>query len=106
MGNIEKPLTWVLVIILLGYLFVTNFGSENNSSFTIKDPKIGIAAMSKSSPNLLESVTVEKEVTLEIQLEDDSLNVDSIIEAAIKDIDMKSKINNVIKIDLEETTEQ
>jgi hypothetical protein len=61
--------------------------------------------MSKYSPNLLESVTVEKEVTLEIPLEDDSLNVDSIIEVALKDIDMKSKIYNVIKIDLEETTE-
>ena len=41
MGNIEKPLTWVLVIVLLGYLFTTNIGSENDSSFTIKNPKMG-----------------------------------------------------------------
>mgnify|MGYP006112052807 CR=1 FL=1 len=102
MGNLEKPLTWALIIILLGYLFVTNFGSENNSSFTIKDPKMGT-----SSANLLESETIEKEVILDIQLEDDSLNVDSIIEAALKDIDMKSNIDAVIKIDLQkETIEQ
>ena len=105
MGNLEKPLTWALIIILLGYLFATNFGSENNSSFTIKDPKMGAAPIGTSSHNLLESEPFKKEVMLEIQLKDDSLNVDSIIEAAIKDIDMKSKINNVIKIDLEETKE-
>ena len=40
MENLEKPLTWVLVIVLLGYLFTTNIGSENDSSFTIKDLKM------------------------------------------------------------------
>ena len=104
MGNLEKPLTWALVITLLGYLFATNSGSENNSSFSIKDPKMSTTAMSTSLPNPFESLTVEKEVIIEIQLDDDSINVDSIIEAAIKDIDMKGKIDTVIKIDLKETT--
>jgi len=102
MGKFEKPLTWVLIIVLLGYLFATNFGSENNSSFTIKDPKMGAAPIETSSHNLLESEPYKKEIMLEVQLKDDSLNVDSIIEAALKDIDMKGNIDSLIRINLEE----
>ena len=92
MENIEKPLTWVLVIVLLGYLFATNIGSENDSSFTIKDLKM-------DSVEIIETPAGEKKC---VKIEDDSLNVDSIIDAVLEDIDMK--IDTLIEIELEKET--
>ena len=92
MENLEKPLTWVLVIVLLGYLFATNIGSENDSSFTIKDLKMG-------SVEIIDTPTGEKKC---VKIEDDSLNVDSIIDAVLEDIDMK--IDTIIEIELEKET--
>ena len=89
MENLEKPLTWVLVIVLLGYLFTTNIGSENDSSFTIKDLKM-------DSIEIIDTPAGEKKC---VKIEDDSLNVDSIIDAVLEDIDMK--IDTLIKIELE-----
>ena len=95
MENLEKPLTWVLVIVLLGYLFTTNIGSENDSSFTIKDLKM-------DSVEIIDTSAGEKKC---VKIEDDSLNVDSIIDAVLEDIDMK--IDTLIEIELEkETTEE
>ena len=97
MENIEKPLTWILVMVLLGYLFTTNIGSENDSSFTIKDPKM-------DSVEIIDTPAGEKKC---VKIEDDSLNVDSIIDAALEDIDMKGNIDTLIEIELEkETTEE
>ena len=79
MENLEKPLTWVLVIVLLGYLFTTNIGSENNFSFTINNPKMD---------------SVEKSAN-DVIIEDDSLNVDSIIYAVIEEIDIKSNTDSI-----------
>lgn len=92
MENIEKPLTWVLVIVLLGYLFTTNIRSENNSSFTIKNPKM-------DSVEIIDTPAGEKKC---VKIEDDSLNVDSIIDAVLEDIDMK--IDTLIEIELEKET--
>jgi hypothetical protein len=92
MENLEKPLTWVLVIVLLGYLFTTNIGSENDSSFTIKDLKM-------DSIEIIDTPAGEKKC---VKIEDDSLNVDSIIDAVLEDIDMK--IDTLIKIELEKET--
>ena len=89
MENLEKPLTWVLVIVLLGYLFTTNIGSENDSSFTIKDLKM-------DSIEIIDTPAGEKKC---VKIEDDSLNVDSIIDAVLEDIDMK--IDTLIEIELE-----
>ena len=95
MGNIEKPLTWVLVIVLLAYLFATNIGSENDSSFTIKDLKMG-------SVEIIDTPDGEKKC---IKIEDDSLNVDSIIDAVLEDIDMEGDVDTLIKLE-KETIEQ
>ena len=95
MGNIEKPLTWVLVIVLLGYLFTTNIGSENDSSFTIKNPKMG-------SVEIIDTPAGEKKC---VKIEDDSLNVDSIIDAVLEDIDMEGDVDTLIELE-EETIEQ
>ena len=95
MGNIEKPLTWVLVIVLLGYLFATNIGSENDSSFTIKNPKMG-------SVEIIDTPAGEKKC---VKIEDDSLNVDSIIDAVLEDIDIEGDVDTLIELE-EETIEQ
>ena len=92
MENIEKPLTWVLAIVLLGYLFATNIGSENDSSFTIKDLKMGSVEIIDTPAGIKKCVKIE----------DDSLNVDSIIDAVLEDIDMK--IDTLIEIELEKET--
>ena len=92
MENHEKPLTWVLIIVLLGYLFTTNIGSENDSSFTIKDLKM-------DSVEIIDTPAGEKKC---VKIEDDSLNVDSIIDAVLEDIDMK--IDTLIEIELEKET--
>ena len=95
MGNIEKPLTWVLVIVLLGYLFATNIGSKNDSSFTIKDLKMG-------SVEIIDTQDGEKKC---VKIEDDSLNVDSIIDAVLEDIDMEGDVDALIELE-KETIEQ
>ena len=92
MENIEKSLTWVLVIVLLGYLFATNIGSENDSSFTIKNPKM-------DSVEIIDTPAGKKKC---VKIEDDSLNLDSIIDAVLEDIEMK--IDTLIDIELEKET--
>ena len=95
MGNLEKPLTWILIIVLLGYLFATKIGSENDSSFTIKDLKMG-------SVEIIDTPTGEKKC---VKIEDDSLNVDSIIDAVLEDIDMEGDVDTLIELE-KETIEQ
>jgi len=85
MGNLEKPLTWALIIILLCYLFATNFGSKNNFSFTIKDPKMDSVEIIDTPAGKIKC----------IKIEDDSLNVDSIIDAIIEEIDIKSNTDSI-----------
>ena len=96
MGNLEKPLTWGLVIVLLGYLFIANCdcGEETsckaNNGFNIE------------SENL--DSEVKQEIRVKIQVEDENLNVDSIVDAVLEDIDAEGNIDTIIKIDLEEET--
>jgi len=85
MENLEKPLTWVLVIVLLGYLFTTNIGSENNFSFTINNPKM----------DSVEIIDIPAGKIKCIKIEDDSLNVDSIIDAVIEEIDIQSNTDSI-----------
>ena len=85
MENLEKPLTWVLVIVLLGYLFTTNIGSENNFSFTINNPKM----------DSVEIIDIPAGKIKCIKIEDDSLNVDSIIDAVIEEIYIKSNTDSI-----------
>ena len=98
MGNLEKPLTWVLVIVLLGYFFISNcnFGGEascsENNGFNIESVK--------------ETIDLKQEIQVEIQLEDENLNVDSIVDVVLEDTDMESDIDTVIEIDLKEETKE
>jgi hypothetical protein len=97
MGNIEKPLTWVLVIVLLGYLFVVNCECGEESSCQLNNGfNIGFED---------DATEIKKEIRVEIQVEDDSLNVDSIIDAVLEDIDMEGDVDTLIELE-EETIEQ
>ena len=98
MVNLEKPLTWVLVVVVLGYLFISNcdFGEETscsvNNGFNIE--------------SVNETIDIKQEIQVEIQLEDESLNIDSMVNEVLEDIDMQAYIDTAIEIDLkEETTE-
>ena len=98
MVNLEKPLTWVLVVVVLGYLFISNcnFGGEascsENNGFNIE--------------SVNETIDIKQEIQVEIQLEDESLNIDSMVNEVLEDIDMQAYIDTAIEIDLkEETTE-
>ena len=99
MGNLEKPLTWGLVIVLLGYLFIANWDCGEEASCTANND------FNIESENL--DSEVKQEIKVEIQIEDESLNVDSILGAVLEDIDTEGNLDTVIKIDLteEETTE-
>ena len=85
MENLEKPLTWILIIVLLGYLFATNIGSENNFSFTINNPKMDSVEIIDTPVGKIKC----------IKIEDDSLNVDSIIDAVVEEIDIKSNTDSI-----------
>jgi len=85
MENLEKPLTWILIIVLLGYLFATNIRSENNFSFTINNPKMDSVEIIDTPVGKIKC----------IKIEDDSLNVDSIIDAVIEEIDIKSNTDSI-----------
>ena len=92
MGNLEKPLTWVLVIVLLGYFFISNcnFGGEascsENNGFNIE--------------SVNETIDIKQEIQGEIQVEDENLNVDSLVNGVLEDIDMEGDIDTLIEIDL------
>ncbi|HIG32977.1 MAG TPA: hypothetical protein EYQ09_06045 [Flavobacteriales bacterium] len=96
MGNLEKPLTWGLTILLLGYLFVANCKCGEEASCTANN------GFNIESEN--ETIDVNQEIKIEIQVEDENLNVDSIVDAVLEDIDMEGNIDTVIKIDLVEET--
>ena len=100
MKNLRKPLTWGLVIVLLGYLFIANCDCEDASCtfFKCSNNELNIES---------ENDTIKPQNKLiEIQAEDENLNVDSIVSAVLEDIDMKGDIDTVIEIDLKEETKE
>jgi hypothetical protein len=87
MGKFEKPLTWILIIGILGYLFMGNCYKTECST------------------------EVKKEIRVEIKVEDENLNIDSMVDTVIENIDIEGEIDTVIEINIdlteeEETTEE
>jgi hypothetical protein len=80
-GNIEKPLTWVLIVVSLGLLLM-----ENYQNLDLKFEN-GIS----TSENKAEI----KDINLS---QDMNLNIDSIVSAVIENIDMKIGGDTAIKI--------
>jgi len=99
MGNIEKPLTWGLVIVLLGYLFVANCECGENSTCTLNNGfNIGFED---------EVVEVETEVKVETQGLDESIDVASIVDIVLEEVKEDPNIDTIIinnKTTEEETT--
>ena len=69
MGNLEKPLTWGLTILLLGYLFVANCkcGEESacqlNNGFNISNTDINVDVLKVDAPENVEEVKVEATIS-------------------------------------------
>ena len=87
MVKFEKPLTWILIIGILGYLFMGNCCKTECST------------------------EVKKEIRVEIKVEDENLNIDSMADTVIENIDIEGDVDTVIKINIdlteeEETTEE
>ena len=82
MGKFEKPLTWILVIGILGYLFMVNYGKTECST------------------------EVKKEIRVEIQVEDENLNIDSMVDKVIENIYIEDDIDTVIEININLTEEE
>ena len=65
MENLEKPLTWGLTILLLGYLFVANCkcGEEStcqlNNGFNISNTDINVDVLKLDAPGTVGEVKVE-----------------------------------------------
>ena len=74
MGKYERPLTWILLIGLLGYLFVDNFSKTECS------------------------IEEKKEIRVDIQFEDKNLNIDSMADTVFENIDKEGDVDTVIKI--------
>ena len=82
MGKYERPLTWILLLGILGYLFAENcFKTEC-------------------------STEVKKEIRVEIKVEDENLNIDSMVDTVIENIDIEGEIDTVIEINIDLTEEK
>jgi len=82
MGKFEKPLTWILIIGILGYLFMGNCCKTECST------------------------EVKKEIRVEIKVEDENLNIDSMVDTVIENIDIEGDVDTVIKINIDLTEEE
>ena len=100
MGNIEKPLTWGLVIVLLGYLFVANCECGENSTCTLNNGfNIGFED---------DTEEVRQEIRVEIQGLDERLDIASIVDSVLEGIKIEGDVDTLIEINIdlneEETT--
>ena len=86
MGNIEKPLTWVLIVVSLGLLFTENL---QNLDLKIENGIYGT--------HITDNEVEIKDGKLS---EDINLNIDSIVDAVLENIDMQLDEDTVIKINL------
>ena len=79
MGNLEKPLTWGLVILLLGYLFVANCECGEDATCKLNNGfNIGFEDTTEE---------VKQEIRVEIKVEDENIDVDESDFIAVEDVD-------------------
>ena len=92
MGKLETPLTWALVILVLGYFIVGNCCKVQSDDQT---------------NNGFSWSTTSDKVNVEIIADDSAINVDSIIEAVLQEvdnsIDLEEREIKVIKIKTEDS---
>ena len=87
MGNLERPLTWGLAIVLMGYLFIANCKCGEgticplNSAFNISSSGINANALEVDVPETVTEVTVEDgDTAVAIETSDDGTDVSVEIE--------------------------
>ena len=89
MGNLERPLTWGLAIVLMGYLFIANCECGEgticpvNSAFNISSSDINANALEVDVPETVTEVTVEvtvEDAAVAIETSDDGTDVSVEIE--------------------------
>ena len=87
MGNLERPLTWGLAIVLMGYLFIANCKCGEgticplNSAFNISSSGINANALEVDVPETVTEVTVEVgDTAVAIETSDDGTDVSVEIE--------------------------
>ena len=86
MGNLERPLTWGLAIVLMGYLFIANCECGEgticpvNSAFNISSSGINANALEVDVPETVTEVIVEGTIedgdtAVVIETSDDGIDV-------------------------------
>lgn len=87
MGNLERPLTWGLAIVLMGYLFIANCECGEgticpvNSAFNISSSGINANALEVDVPETVTEVTIEDgDAAVAIDASDDGTDVSVEIE--------------------------
>ena len=82
MGNLEKPLTWGLAIVLLGYLFIANCECGESTTCPLNNGfNMGYESDEKS----------EEDINIDIKVEDESIDVDSIVDAVLEEIELDTE---------------
>ena len=82
MGNLEKPLTWGLAIVLLGYLFIANCECGEGTTCPINNGfNMGYESDAKS----------EEDISIDIKVEDENIDVDSIVDAVLEEIELETE---------------
>ena len=86
MGNLERPLTWGLAIVIMGYLFIANCECGEgticpvNSAFNISSSGINANALEVDVPETITEVTVEDGDAAVAETSDDGTDVSVEIE--------------------------
>ena len=86
MGNLEKPLTWGLAIVLLGYLFIANCECGEGTTCQLNN---GFNMGYESD------VKLEEDISIDIKVEDKSIDVDSIVDVVLEEIELDTKTETV-----------
>mgnify|MGYP001316834719 FL=1 len=87
MENLERPLTWGLAIVIMGYLFIANCECGEgaicpvNSAFNISSSGINANALEVDVPETVTEVTIEDgDAAVAIETSDDGTDVSVEIE--------------------------
>tara|TARA_B110000444_G_scaffold119035_1_gene111941 strand:+ start:207 stop:476 length:270 start_codon:yes stop_codon:yes gene_type:complete len=84
MGKYERPLTWILLLGILGYLFAENCFKTECSTEAQKEIR----------------------VDWDMAVEDKNLNIDSMVNTVIENIDIAGEVDTVIEINIDLTEDE
>ena len=82
MENLEKPLTWGLAIVLLGYLFIANCKCGEDTTCLVN---------SGFNMGYESDVKLEEDISIDIKVEDKNIDVDSIVASVLEEIELETE---------------